>query len=316
MRLGFLGLGKMGKRMVWKLLEDKHDVVVWNRSSQVIEELVESYENISSEKKKNLGQLFVVSEITDFKKLLRKNRIFWSMISAGDATNAVLEKISDIVDEDDIVIDGGNSYFKDSQKWFEKFKKMRVRFLGIGVSGGIHASENGFSLMIGGSESAYTHIKPILRTFAAPNGSYDYFGTGGVGHFIKMVHNGIEYGMMQAIGEGFGVVEKAPYRIDLQKVAKTWQKGTIISSFLIDMAKDALEKDTRLSKIAGTIDATGEAEWTIREAERENVPIQVIKDSLHFRQKSKSDKKIQNSFAAKMVAALRHEFGGHKVEEK
>lgn len=316
MRVGFLGLGKMGKRMVWKLLTQKHDVVIWNRSSSPIEELVEEYENVAPMQKKKMGQLFVASEIAEMRTLLRKTRVFWSMLPAGEVTNDILEQVGDIADEGDIVVDGGNSYFQDSQKWFEKFKKMNVRFLGIGVSGGVHAAENGFSLMVGGNENAYNHIKPILKTLASPNGSYEYFGTGGVGHFIKMVHNGIEYGMMQSIGEGFGVVEKGPYKVDFQKLAKVWQKGSIISSFLIDRAADALEKDPTLAKIVGDIDATGEAEWTIQVGEKEEVPIQVIKDSFHFRQRSKSDRKIQKSFAAKMVSALRHEFGGHKVKEK
>lgn len=306
----------MGKRMVWKLLLDGHDVVVWNRSSAPVEELVEDFENVGTSARKKMGELIVAAEISEMRNHLRKTRIFWSMLPAGDATNAVLEQIADIAEEEDIVVDGGNSYFKDSQKWFERFKKMNVRFLGIGVSGGIHAAENGFALMAGGDEKGYIHIRPILKTFAAPNGSFDYFGTGGVGHFIKMVHNGIEYGMMQAIGEGFGVVERSPYKVDLEKVAKVWQKGTIISSFLIDCAKDALEKDPTLAKIVGEIDATGEAEWTIGTAEKEGVPVQVIKESLHFRKKSKADKKIQKSFAARMVAALRHEFGGHKVKGK
>ncbi len=302
--------------MVWKLLTQKYDVVVWNRSSTPIEELVEEYEGASSVQRKKMGQLFVASDIAEMKTLLRKTRVFWSMLPAGDATDGILEQIADIAEEGDIVVDGGNSYFKDSQKWFDRFKKLNVRFLGIGVSGGVLAAENGFSLMVGGDESAFVHIKPVLKTFASPSGSFDYFGTGGVGHFIKMVHNGIEYGMMQSIGEGFGVLEKGPYKLDLSKVAKVWQKGTIISSFLIDRASDALKKDHNLENIIGEIDATGEAAWTIEAAEKEGVPVQIIKDSLHFRQKSKSDKKVQKSFAAKMVAALRHEFGGHKVKEK
>ncbi|HEX7042478.1 MAG TPA: decarboxylating 6-phosphogluconate dehydrogenase [Patescibacteria group bacterium] len=316
MKIAFLGLGKMGKRMVWKLLLDGHDVVVWNRSSMPTEELVEKYEKVPSQKRKKMGDLSIAPEILDLKKLLNKSRVIWLMVPSGEATNSVLEEVSDIVSEGDIVIDGGNSYFKDTQKWYEKFQKENVKFLGVGVSGGVLADKNGFSLMVGGSEKGYEYIKPILKTLAAPNGSFDYFGTGGVGHFIKMVHNGIEYGMMQSIGEGFGVINKSPYKIDTLKVAKVWQKGSIISSFLVDRAKDALDKDPNLSDVIGLIDATGEAKWTVEEAKKENVEVPVIKDALLFREKSKKDKKIQKSFTAKMVSALRREFGGHKIKEK
>lgn len=316
MRVGFLGLGKMGKRMVWKLLEDRHDVYVWNRSATPIEELVEEYENISVAQRKKFGNLLVVADIADYRKLLRKTRVFWSMLPAGEPTESVMEKICDVAQENDVVIDGGNAYYKDTQRRYDKFKKIGVRFLGIGVSGGIHAAENGFPLMVGGDRSAYDYIRPILRTFARPHGGFEYFGTGGVGHFIKMVHNGIEYGMMQSLGEGFGILDKGPYTLELQKVASLWQKGTIVSSFLLDRAVDALEKDPKLEHIVGEIDATGEAEWTIQEAEKEKAPAQVIKESLQFRIDSKENKLISKTFAARLVAALRREFGGHKVKER
>jgi 6-phosphogluconate dehydrogenase len=170
--------------------------------------------------------------------------------------------------------------------------------------------------MVGGDKSAYETIMPLLDSLAKPNGGHAYFGTGGAGHFVKMVHNGIEYGMMQAIGEGFGVLEKSEYQFDLLEVAKLWQKGTIVSSFLIDRAKDALEKDKKLSDIEGVIASTGEAEWTVNAAKQESVPVPVIEESLEFRRQSQTDMAIQNSFAAKMVAALRREFGGHDVKKK
>lgn len=315
MKIGFLGLGKMGKRMVWKLLENGHDVVAWNRSPEAVEELVDEYESKTRSQRKKLGVLSVAPTIGDFKSLLKPTRVLWSMLPAGDATEQVMEQLGDVVAKKDIVIDGGNAYFKDTQRRFEHFKKMDVRFLGIGVSGGILAMENGFPMMVGGDKSAYDYIQPILTTFARPHGGYDYFGTGGAGHFIKMVHNGIEYGMMQAIGEGFGVLDKGPYKLDLEKVAEIWQKGTIISSFLIDRAKDALVKDDTLKNLVGYIEENGEAVWTIEAAKKEKVPVPVIEDSLEFRRKSQKSKKIQATFAARMVAALRLEFGGHKVHK-
>ncbi len=171
-------------------------------------------------------------------------------------------------------------------------------------------------MMIGGDKEAFEYIKPILDTLQKPHGGYEYFGEGGAGHFVKMVHNGIEYGMMQAIGEGYGVLDKAPYRFDLAQIAKLWQKGTIVSSFLNDCAKDALENDPTLTDIEGVIDATGEAEWTVNQGKKENVPVENIEQSLDFRRRSKTDESVRSSFAARMVAALRREFGGHAVKKK
>ena len=170
--------------------------------------------------------------------------------------------------------------------------------------------------MVGGDKEAFDYIKPLLNTLQKPNGGYEYFGTGGAGHFVKMVHNGIEYGMMQAIGEGYGVLDKAPYEFDLPTIAKLWQKGTIVTSFLNECAKDALENDPKLSDIEGIIDATGEAEWTVSQGREENVPVENIDQSLDFRRRSKTDTLVKNSFAARMVAALRREFGGHAVKKK
>lgn len=316
MKIGFLGLGKMGRRMAWKLLEGGHDVVVWNRSTTPIEELVEEYEALSASQKKKFGQLSVAPEIGEYKRLLRKTRVFWSMVLPGEATDELLDSVADIVEEGDIVIDGGNAFYKDTERRYEKFKRMGARFLGIGVSGGIIAPVEGFPLMVGGDKSAYEHIRPLLKTLAHPHGGYEYFGTGGAGHYLKMIHNGIEYGMMQAIGEGFGVLDSGPYELNFEKVASLWGKGTIISGFLIDRARDAFKKDDKLEKIVGEIDATGEGEWTIKEAKKVKVPVPVIEDSYDFRLESKKDKKIAKSFAARLVAALRHEFGGHKVKEK
>ena len=170
--------------------------------------------------------------------------------------------------------------------------------------------------MVGGDVSAYETIRPVLDTLASPHGGHAYFGTGGAGHFVKMVHNGIEYGMMQAIGEGFGVLENANYSFDLPKVAELWQKNTIVSGFLMDRTRDALEKDPHLNEIVGEIASSGEGEWTVQTAEEEQVPIENIKQALTFRKQSQTDSIIRDSFAARLVAALRKEFGGHTVKKK
>lgn len=311
MKIGFLGLGKMGTRMVEKLLRDGHEVVVWNRSKDVVETFVQ----VMTDKK--LGATLTAHDsVAEVITSLATPRIIWSMLPSGEPSEQVLGEVLAQVSPQDIVIDGANANFHDTQRRAELFEGKNVRFLGIGVSGGVIAEREGYPMMVGGNKSAYSEITPLLDSLAVPHGGHAYFGPGGAGHFVKMVHNGIEYGMMQAIGEGFGVLEKAPYEINLLEVAKLWQHGTIVDSFLIDRARDALEKDATLSDIVGEIDATGEGEWTIQEAKKEDVPIENIEQSLSFRRRSKTDEKIKNSFAAKMVAALRREFGGHKVVTK
>lgn len=311
MQIGFIGLGKMGTRMVEKLLEGGHTIVGWNRTASVTEE----FQLIL--KDKGLSDRFIAAD--DIKSLvhgLSSPKIIWVMLPAGDATESTLKEIASYVEKGDIVIDGGNAFYKDTQRRYEDFKEFGIRFLGIGVSGGVKAVDNGYPLMVGGDKSAFDEIKPLLETLIQPHGGYEYFGEGGAGHFVKMVHNGIEYGMMQAIGEGYGVLEKAPYQIDLVAVSKLWQKGTIVTSFLNECAKDALEKDPTLSGLDGVIDATGEAEWTVNQAKEEGVYAENIDQSLDFRRRSKTDSNVSSSFAARMVAALRREFGGHKVKEK
>ena len=311
MQLGYIGLGKMGTRMVEKLLAEGHVVAGWNRTREITEQFHLSLAD------KKLDQSFIAAD--DIESLiagLSVPRVIWTMLPAGDPTKMTLFEVAKYVKEGDIVIDGGNSFYKDTEKHASDFASRGVRFLGIGVSGGVHAAENGYPLMVGGDVSAYDHIRPILNTLAKPGGGYAYFGTGGAGHFVKMVHNGIEYGMMQAIGEGFGVLDRSSYSIDLLEAVKLWQRGTIISGFLMNSAAAVLTKNPALSDIEGRIDATGEAEWTVNQAKEKGVPAHVIEEAVEFRKKSIADPSIRNSFAAKMVASLRNEFGGHDIEKK
>jgi len=311
MQIGFIGLGKMGTRMVEKLLSDGHTVVGWNRTQDV----VDAFKLHLVDQK--LDHHFISAD--DIKSLvlaLQLPRVIWIMLPAGAVTQKILDEVVLHVEQGDMIIDGGNALYKDTQSRYEAISAKGIKYLGIGVSGGVKAVENGYPLMVGGDKEAFEYIKPLLDTLQKPNGGYEYFGTGGAGHFVKMVHNGIEYGMMQAIGEGYGVLDKAPYEFDLIKIAKLWQKGTIVTSFLNECAKDALENDPKLSDIEGVIDATGEAEWTVIQGKEENVPVENIDQSLDFRRRSKTDDTVRNSFAARMVAALRREFGGHKVKKK
>lgn len=310
MKLAVLGLGKMGSRIAKKLLLGGHDVVVWNRSQAPLDELLSQ---LLPEEKKHLA---VAGSIQEAVEMLSPVRVLWSMLPAGEPTHAVLQEVIKYVSPEDIVIDGGNNYYKNTQKHYEEFHEKGVRFLGIGVSGGIIAVLEGYPQMVGGDESAYEYVKPILDTLAAPHGGHEYVGEAGAGHFVKMVHNGIEYGIMQSLAEGFAVLEKAPYKFDLLKVAKLYQKGTLVSGFMLDRVVDALEKDPDLADIVGQIDATGEAAWTVEEAAKEGIAVPIISESLEYRKKSQIDKKIQASFTAKMVAALRNAFGGHEVKKK
>jgi len=311
MQIGFIGLGKMGTRMAEKLLAGGHTVIAWNRSPEVVEQFRLHLQDTG----KSDG--FVAAEnVKNLVVTLGSPKIVWLMLPAGEATENILKEVEGYCEKGDIIVDGGNAFYKDTQKRYEDLSQKGIRFLGVGVSGGVKAFENGYPMMIGGDQSAYEELKPLFETLMQPHGGYEYFGEGGAGHFVKMVHNGIEYGMMQAIGEGFGVLEKAPYPLDLLKTANLWQKNTIVTSFLMECAKDALEKDHDLSELSGVIDATGEAEWTVNQAKEVGVFAENIDQSLDFRRRSKTDENVRSSFAARMVAALRHEFGGHKVEKK
>ena len=314
MQIGFIGLGKMGSRMVVRLLQEQQEVVIWNRSEAPIEELKLKTQN---SKLKTTAQKLKVSEtIRDLIKSLEQPRVVWVMVTAGEATQNILDELSKFVEREDIIIDGGNAYYKDTERRYQEFKNKGIRYLGIGVSGGIIAAEEGYPLMVGGDKSAYDFIKPILDSLAKPNGGHEYFGTGGAGHFVKMVHNGIEYGIMQSLAEGFGVLQKALYGFDLEKVARLWQRGTLVSGFMLDRAVEVLSEPSMLDSIKGYIGESGEAKWMVDSAKKEGVPVEIIEKSLEFRQKSQKDSNIQNSFAAKMIALLRNAFGGHEVKKR
>lgn len=326
MKLGFVGLGKMGNPMVMKLLSEGHEVIVWNRTKGKVDELMSQTNNS-----------WKISSADSIKDLISKlnqptgePRIVWSMLPAGDATEQILlgpKGVAEYVSKGDLVVDGGNSHFSDTQRRYEYFEAKEIRFLGIGVSGGIIAAEKGYPLMVGGSPDAYKIIKPILDSLAKPaphhedsgsgrGGGHEYFGEGGAGHFVKMVHNAIEYGYMQAIGEGFGVMESSPYNLDLAKVAKLYTKGTLVSGFMMDRTVEVFEDDPKLEKIEGYIEDTGEGRWAIEQAKEEGVPIEIIQESLEFRQKSRENSGVAETFAARLVASLRKAFGGHEVKKK
>ena len=343
MTIGILGLGKMGSRIAQKLHDEKHQVFAWNRTWEATDKFIKSLRGpaakgaevdtkfflLSAQGSKKLNLEFEGSNessensvsprafetIQELVSKLPKPRILWLMLPAGEPTQTVINQLSKYLQKGDIVVDGGNAHFKDTEKRYQKFKKMGVEFLGIGVSGGIVAAKNGYPLMVGGSKKAYQKIKPILDSLAKPAGGHEYFGEGGAGHFVKMVHNGIEYGIMQSLGEGFAVLEKSKYKFNLLDVAKIWQKGTLVSGFMLDRSVDALAQDPKLKNMVGPVSESGEARWTIAEAKKEKVQVRIIQASLDYRLRSQKDKKLQKTFTAKMLNGLRSAFGGHEIKK-
>lgn len=309
MKIGIAGLGKMGGRMAEKLVREGHEVVIWNRTHEKATDL--------ARKLSDPHNLKVTSSIDELVNNLPSPRIILTMLPAGEPTESLLSNISKLLSGDDILIDAGNSYYKDTDRHYHEFTSRGIRFLGIGVSGGIIAGTEGYPLMVGGDRSAYEHITPILDGLANPHGGHEYFGEGGAGHFVKMVHNGIEYPVMQAIGEGFGVLENSDYNFDLAKVARLYKKNTLVSGFMLDRTVEVLENDPKLERIQGVIgSASKETIWTIEEAKSRELPIESIEQAQNFRIRSEVDQKIQQSFAARMVGALRIAFGGHSVKLK
>ncbi len=305
MTIGVIGLGKMGSRIAAKLAAGGHTVHVWNRTPEVAEALVTKQKTITAH-----------NEVTALLTALPSPRIVWVMLPAGSATNEMFGAVVPALSSEDILIDAANSRFSDSDRHAEACAAKSVRFLGIGVSGGIVAERQGYPLMVGGDRLAYEAVKPMLDTLALPNGGHTYFGAGGAGHFVKMVHNGIEYGIMQSLAEGFDVLKHAPYTFDLAAVSNLWQKGTLVSGFLLDRADDVLSRDQKLDDVVGQVAETGEARWTVEQAKVENVPVPIIEASLAYRVRSQTDQIIQQSFTAKLLAAIRNAFGGHKVTQK
>jgi 6-phosphogluconate dehydrogenase len=334
MKIGIIGLGKMGSRIAQKLYEEGHEVSVWNRSLSVAQEFVKSTEvdtkifslsaqgskklnpksEGSSESSENFVSPRAFETIEELISKLETPRVLWLMLPAGEPTQNVLDEAQKFLQKGDIVIDGGNAHFEDSGKRYQHLRNSGIEFLGIGVSGGVIAATNGYPLMIGGSKNAYEYLKPIFESLGKPNGGYEYFGEGGAGHFVKMVHNGIEYGIMQSLGEGFAVLKGSQYKFNLQKVAKLWQKGSLISGFMLDRATEALTQNPSLENMAGPIAESGEARWTIEEGKKENVQTEIIESALNYRTRSQANENIQNSFTTKMINALRNAFGGHEIK--
>lgn len=302
MEIGYFGLGKMGLNMVLRLLKKNHKVVACNRDPDPVKEAA----------KAGAETAFSCSELA---KHLKPPRLVWIMVPAGKPVDDVIFGKGSLVrflEKGDTVIDGGNSFYKDSIERSKKLKVRGINFLDAGVSGGPGGAKNGASIMVGGEEQIYKKFEALFKDLAVESG-YGYMGDSGSGHFVKMVHNGIEYGMMQAIGEGFEVMKNTPLKLDLEKVAKVYSRGTVIESKLIDWLKNAYKQHGKdLNEISGSISQSGEGLWTSEAAKELGVPTPIIDGSVNFRK----DSQTKPSYTGKVVSALRNQFGGHEVKEK
>jgi 6-phosphogluconate dehydrogenase len=248
--------------------------------------------------------------VEEFVEKQESPRVLWSMLPAGDVTDQMIDQFMELADEGDIVVDGANSYFRDSVVRAERVRNAGLRWLDAGVSGGVWGYEVGYCTMIGGDADAFKYVEPVFKTLAPENG-YAYLGDAGAGHFAKMVHNGVEYGMLQAYAEGFEILQKSRYDYDLRAISSLWNQGSVVRSWLLELAERAFEKDANLDSIRGYVEDSGEGRWTVLEAIEENVPANAIAGSLFARFASRQD----DSFAMKVIAALRGEFGGHAIKE-
>ncbi|GCE47081.1 6-phosphogluconate dehydrogenase (decarboxylating) [Thermosporothrix hazakensis] len=297
MEIGFIGLGRMGANMVRRLLRDNHRVVAWNRTAAKTDEIV----------KEGAEGAYSIQELVG--KLQQSPRVVWVMVPAGQATDDMIQEVLPYLNKGDIIIDGGNSNYKDSIRRGKELTEKGFHFMDAGTSGGIWGLKVGYCLMVGGEKETFEYIEPLLKTLAPPDG-YLYCGSHGAGHFVKMVHNGIEYGIMQAYGEGFEILKASQYDFDLHAISHLWNQGSVVRSWLLELAESAFEQDPQLESIKGYVEDSGEGRWTIQQAIDTNVPAPVITLSLFERFHSRQDE----SFSAKVLAALRKGFGGHAVK--
>ena len=300
MILSIIGLGKMGANMARRLKKGGHEIIAFNRSNEKTNQLVQEM---------NIIPAYSLVEVI---QKLELPRIIWLMLPAGQATNETIKKFSTLLSEDDIVIDGGNSYYRDSIRNAEILRSRDIKFVDVGVSGGIWGLSEGYSLMIGGDQSTINYLEPIFISLApTANKGWGRVGPCGSGHFTKMVHNGIEYGMMESLAEGFELlISKHELEIDLEKTASVWQYGSVIRSWLLDLCKEILRDDKELKDIEGWVEDSGEGRWTVEEALQLAVPVPIISLSLLRRLESRQSE----SYALKMLAALRNKFGGHAIK--
>ncbi|PEN42862.1 phosphogluconate dehydrogenase (NAD(+)-dependent, decarboxylating) [Bacillus wiedmannii] len=297
MRVGLIGLGKMGLNLGKNLMDHKHEVAAFDLNTSAVEEM------------KEYGATGV-SSLRELVQSLESPRILWVMVPHA-VVDSVINEVTPLLSKGDILIEAGNSQYKESIRRYEQLKQDGIHFMDAGTSGGMEGARNGACYMIGGDQEAWDIVEPIFRDTAVENG-YLYAGKAGSGHFLKMIHNGIEYGMMAAIGEGFEVLEKSEFDYDYEKVSRVWNNGSVIRSWLMELTENAFSKDAKLDEIKGVMHSSGEGKWTVETALDLQTATPVIAMSLLMRYRSLDN----DTFTGKVVAALRNEFGGHAVEKK
>jgi 6-phosphogluconate dehydrogenase len=286
MKLGMVGLGRMGSGMTERLERDGHEVKTYDP-------------NVPS----------TADSLAELIRQLERPRVVWVMVPAGEITDETVRSLIELLGEDDVIVDGGNSNFRDSQRRAREATQRGIHFVDVGVSGGIWGLREGFCLMAGGASEALDRLEPIFASLA-PAGGYAHVGPSGAGHFVKMVHNGIEYGLMQAYAEGFDILQHSEFNLDLEQISGIWRYGSVVRSWLLELLHDALDAHGGdLADVAGYVEDSGEGRWTVKEAVDEGVPAPVISAALFARFASREDE----SFAAKINAALREQFGGHAI---
>jgi len=297
MELGMIGLGRMGANMTERLVRGGHTVITYDRSAEAIQRVVD---------KGAVG----AHSLADFVKQLSLPRAIWLMVPSGDPVDQTIEQLLPSLSEGDIIIDGGNSNYKDSIRRADKLKAHKLHFIDAGTSGGIWGLQNGYCMMVGGEKDIVSRLEPIFLTLA-PKDGYLHAGPNGAGHFVKMIHNGIEYGMMQAYGEGFELLKASQFDLDLAKISHLWNQGSVVRSWLLELCESAFDKDPKLDGIKGYVDDSGEGRWTVIEAIEKGVAATTLAHALFARFSSRQ----QDAFSNKVIAALRNEFGGHAVKK-
>ncbi|MBQ4867456.1 decarboxylating 6-phosphogluconate dehydrogenase [Priestia megaterium] len=299
MKIGLIGLGKMGYNLSLNLMDNHHEVVAYDVNKEAVEKLANE----------GATGAFTVEELVN--ELPLSPKVVWIMVPAGEVTENVITELKELLSEGDIIIDGGNSNYKESVRRAQDLQEKGIYFFDVGTSGGMEGARNGACTMIGGDAEVFRTIEPVFNDICVENG-FMYAGKSGSGHFLKMVHNGVEYGMMQSIAEGFEVLEKSQFDFDYEAVARVWNNGSVVRSWLMELTENAFSKDPKLDSIKGVMQSSGEGKWTVETALDLQTATPVIALSLMMRYRSLEE----DTFTGKVVAALRNEFGGHGVVNK